>query len=147
MGVKFHFHSNFKRTFCKQAVKALIRRHIMWRLICVCAVSLCHTKRTLGLYGLIKMYSILIHESVTLDPDRTQHLDRARSESKLFAKVFIIYMTILQHKYALLKIKLLKCIADVRIYSCFMQEKARKNERQKRDKNIQTVKLCNTSKL
>ena len=30
----------------------LIRRHVLWRLIWVCTVCLCHIKRTLGLYGL-----------------------------------------------------------------------------------------------
>ena len=30
----------------------MIRRRILWRLIWVCTVCLCPTKRTLGLYGL-----------------------------------------------------------------------------------------------
>ena len=37
--------------FCKQTVETLIRCHIMWHLIWVCAVCLCPTKQTLGLYG------------------------------------------------------------------------------------------------
>ena len=48
----FHFYSNFNRTFCKQTVETLIRRHVMWRLTWVCTVCLCPTKRKLGLYGL-----------------------------------------------------------------------------------------------
>ena len=52
LGGILHFHSNFNRTFCMQTVETLIRRHIMWRLIWVYAVSLCPTKRMLGLYGL-----------------------------------------------------------------------------------------------
>ena len=50
--VFFIFIQNFNRTFCKQAVKTLIRRHVVWRLIWVFTVCLCPTKRTLGLYGL-----------------------------------------------------------------------------------------------
>ena len=52
IGWYFSFFSNFNRTFCKQTVETLIRRHIMRRLIWVCTVFLCPTKRTLGLYGL-----------------------------------------------------------------------------------------------
>ena len=48
----FQFYSIFDRTFCKQTVDTLVRRHVLWRLICVCTVCLCHTKRTLDLYGL-----------------------------------------------------------------------------------------------
>ena len=33
------------RTFCKQTVDTLIRRHILWRLACVCT---CPIKRTPG---------------------------------------------------------------------------------------------------
>ena len=40
--------------FFKQTVEILIRRRVLWRLIRVCTVYLCHTKMTLGLYGLIE---------------------------------------------------------------------------------------------
>ena len=48
----FYFYSNFKRNFCKQTVKNLIRCRVLRRLIWFCTVCLCPTKRTLGLYGL-----------------------------------------------------------------------------------------------
>ena len=47
-----HFSSNFNRTFYKQIVETLVRRRVLWRLIWICTVCLCPTKRTLGLYGL-----------------------------------------------------------------------------------------------
>ena len=43
--------------FCKQTLETLIRRRVLWRLIWICAVCLCPTKRTLGLYGLIVLLS------------------------------------------------------------------------------------------
>ena len=43
--------------FYKQTVKTLIRRRVLWRLIWICAVCQCPTKRTLGLYGLIVLLS------------------------------------------------------------------------------------------
>ena len=49
----------FDRTFCKQTVETLIRRHIMWLHIWVCSVCLCPTKRTLGFNGLIEAYTIM----------------------------------------------------------------------------------------
>ena len=52
----FHFYSNSNRTFCEQTVETLIRLHAVRRLISVCAVCLCPTKRRLGLYGLISLY-------------------------------------------------------------------------------------------
>ena len=48
----FHFYSNLGRTICKQTVETLIRRRVLWRLVCVCTVCLRPTKMTLGLYGL-----------------------------------------------------------------------------------------------
>ena len=45
VGGIFHFYSNFYRTFCKQTVETLIRRHIVWHLIRVCAVCLCPRKK------------------------------------------------------------------------------------------------------
>ena len=45
--------TNSNRTFCKQTVETLIRCSILLSLFWVCAVCLCPTKRTLGLYGLI----------------------------------------------------------------------------------------------
>ena len=53
-------YSNFNRTFCKQTAETLIRRRVLRRLILVCTVCLCPTKRTLGLYGL-KKESHVIH--------------------------------------------------------------------------------------
>ena len=52
VGWYFQFYSNLNRTICKQTMKTLIRRGILWRLILVCTVCLCSTKRTLDLYGL-----------------------------------------------------------------------------------------------
>ena len=48
-------------TFCKQTVKTLIRRHVLWRLIWVCTVCQCPTKRMLGLYGLSMIIQELAH--------------------------------------------------------------------------------------
>ena len=36
----------------KQTVDTLIRRHVLWCLVCVCTHCLCPTRRTPGLYGL-----------------------------------------------------------------------------------------------
>ena len=51
LGGIFHFYSNFVRTFWKQTVETLVRRRVLRRLIWVCTVCLCPTKKTLGLYG------------------------------------------------------------------------------------------------
>ena len=52
-GVRCYFSfSSFKRKLCKQTVETLIRRRILRRLIWVCTICLCPTKRTLGIYGL-----------------------------------------------------------------------------------------------
>ena len=45
-----HFY-DFNKAFYKQKVETHIRRRILRRLIWVCTVCLCPTKRTLGLYG------------------------------------------------------------------------------------------------
>ena len=42
----------FYYTTCKQAVETLIRHRVLWRLIWVCSVCLCTTKKTICLYGL-----------------------------------------------------------------------------------------------
>ena len=47
-----HFYQNSNITYCKQTVKTLIRSRVLRRLIWVCTVCLCYTKRTLGLNGL-----------------------------------------------------------------------------------------------
>ena len=47
-----HLYSNFNRTFSKQTVETLIRRHVLWRLVWVCTICLRPTKMMLGLYGL-----------------------------------------------------------------------------------------------
>ena len=38
--------------YAMKAVETLIRRGILWRLIWVCTICLCPTKRALGIYGL-----------------------------------------------------------------------------------------------
>ena len=57
----FHFYSNFNRTFFKQTVETLIRHRV---LICVCTVSLCPTKRSLGLYGLSRPKQVTLGTSI-----------------------------------------------------------------------------------
>ena len=53
----FLFYLNFNSIFCKQNVETLIRR-----LIWVCTVCPCPTKRTLGLYGLhVISYEMTTH--------------------------------------------------------------------------------------
>ena len=48
--VFFTFVWNLNRTLCMQTVDTLIGRRALRRLICVCTICLCPTKRTLGLY-------------------------------------------------------------------------------------------------
>ena len=45
LGGIFHFYSNSNTAFCKQMMETLIRRRVLWRLIWVCAVCLCPTKK------------------------------------------------------------------------------------------------------
>ena len=52
LGGIFHLYLSFNRKLCKQTVETLIRRRILWRLIWVCTICLCPTKRWLGIYGL-----------------------------------------------------------------------------------------------
>ena len=52
VGVVFHYYSNFNRAFFKQKVENLIRYCSLWRLILVCTICLCPTKRTLVYYRL-----------------------------------------------------------------------------------------------
>ena len=59
LGPVFQFYQNFDRIFCKQTVETLIRRRVMRRLVWVCTVCLCPTKRALGLYGLTHIASFL----------------------------------------------------------------------------------------
>ena len=73
LGGIFHFYSNFKRNFCKETVKNLIRRRFLRGLIWLCTVCRCPTKRTLGLYGLItiqqyifEINAILLHMQTTI---------------------------------------------------------------------------------
>ena len=62
VGGIFLFYSNFDRTFYKQTVEILIKRRVSRRLIWVCTVCLCPSKRTLGLYVLIKHLAIgIVH--------------------------------------------------------------------------------------
>ena len=51
VGLYFFLNSNFNRILCKQTVETLIRLRVLQRLIWVCTVCLCPTKRTIGLYG------------------------------------------------------------------------------------------------
>ena len=69
-----------------------------------------------------------MHESVRLDPDQALHIYGTWFGSKLFSKAIIIYVIILQHIYALLKTKVLKWIANVRIHSCFFVNKKLETE-------------------
>ena len=62
----FRFYSNFNRKLCKQTVETLIRRRILWRLIWVCTICLCPTKRTLGIYGLKCNYFAFLIRSILL---------------------------------------------------------------------------------
>ena len=57
------FYSSFNRKLCRQTVETLIRCHILWRLIWVCTICLCPTKRTLGIYGLKMQLFCLSHKS------------------------------------------------------------------------------------
>ena len=50
----------FIRNFCKQTVENLIRRRNIWRLIWICSVCLCPTKRTIGLYTGALIYEYLL---------------------------------------------------------------------------------------
>ena len=52
---------HFNRTSCKQTVESLIRHCSLWRLILVCTISLCPTKRTLGQYGLTTFVVYVTH--------------------------------------------------------------------------------------
>ena len=58
LGCIFHFYLISYRAFCKQTVETLIRCRIPQRLIWVCTVCLCPTKKRLDLYGFIMMKSI-----------------------------------------------------------------------------------------
>ena len=64
LGGIFHFYSNANETFCLQTVMTLIRHGILWRLIWVCAVCLCPTKRTVGLYGLTTETTLLYNNKL-----------------------------------------------------------------------------------
>ena len=55
----FHFYSKSHRIFCKQTVETLIRRRVMRRMVWVCIVCLCPTKRTLCLYGLKETFVLI----------------------------------------------------------------------------------------
>ena len=57
--VFFVFNSYFNRKFCKQTMDTLIRRRVLRRLIWVCTVCLCPTKRTPCLYGLRLRSSVI----------------------------------------------------------------------------------------
>ena len=67
LGGIYRFCSNSDRTFCKQTVENLIRRHNLWRLVWVCTVCLHPTKRMLGLYN---MGLIIFANSLDPDQDR-----------------------------------------------------------------------------
>ena len=54
----FRFYSNSNRTLCERRVETLIRRRVLRRLIWVCGVCLCPTRRTLGLHGFTEWIAI-----------------------------------------------------------------------------------------
>ena len=64
-----HLYSNFNRTFSKQTLETLIRRHVLWRLVWICTICLRLTKMMLGLYGLnyvcttMFLHVVMIHHS------------------------------------------------------------------------------------
>ena len=58
LGGNFQFYSKFERKSYKQTVETLIRRSVLLRMIWVCTICTCPTKRTLGLYGL-NIYSCM----------------------------------------------------------------------------------------
>ena len=63
VGGIFHFYSYFNRKVCKQKVETVIRRPILWHLICFCTICICPTKRTQGIYGLEMQLFCLSHKS------------------------------------------------------------------------------------
>ena len=80
----FHFYLNFNRTFFKQTVDTLVRRHIMWRLNWVCTACLCPTKRRLGLYGLIILSILMCHTvKIIFQEPKINHGKRAISVSAI----------------------------------------------------------------
>ena len=54
----FYFYSNLNRTFSKQMVETLIRHHMLQRLVWVCIICLCATKRRPGLYRLCLFFCL-----------------------------------------------------------------------------------------
>ena len=59
MVVGCFFYSNFKISFCKQAVENLIKHQILWHMISFFTICWYPTKRQLGLYGLIFQLCLL----------------------------------------------------------------------------------------
>ena len=62
-GCCFSLLFNFNRPSCKQTVEKLIRHCSLWGLILACTMCLCHTKRTLVLYGLNTLVVYVTHIS------------------------------------------------------------------------------------
>ena len=89
LGCIFHFYQYYNRSFCKQTVETLIRRHILWHLIWVCTVCLCSTKRTLGLYGLIVLIRI---QNSTAEIELSMNFFISQMDSCLF--IFSILQTL-----------------------------------------------------
>ena len=65
LGGIFPLYSNSNRIFYEQTVETLIRRRILRRLIWVCAVCLCPTKRTLDVYGLTSFGKVIKCEALS----------------------------------------------------------------------------------
>ena len=87
LGGIFHFYSSFNRKLCKQTVETLIRGRILWRLIWVCTICLCPTKRTPGIYGLkMQLFCYLIRVPDIWEVDCGNYLP---SESALGTSDFI----------------------------------------------------------
>ena len=61
----FHFYSNSNRAFCEQTMETLIRRHHLWRLICICAVCICPTKRFIWVKRLVSSRHLCIKRLVS----------------------------------------------------------------------------------
>ena len=93
LGGIFHFYSNSNIRFCEQTVETLIRRRIMRCLIWVCAVCLCPTKRTLGLYGLRGNFTKELYENIPLylkknwEPQYNHVMTRPQGDKNFHAQI------------------------------------------------------------
>ena len=67
------FYSLSNRIFCKQTVETLIKRRVLWRLIWVCTVCICPTKRTLGLKADATLLALF--RALTVDEESVINLE------------------------------------------------------------------------